>query len=78
MSPLGIKLGVAFGMVATVASFFPIFMLFMGNCFFEQGCGKHEDLQILGVVLVSCIVGLAVAWTVARVSGIVVSRRHQV
>jgi len=77
MSTLGIKLGVALGMVATVASFFPIFILLLGHCFFEQGCGEHENLQILGVALVSCVVGLAVAWAVARFSGTVVSRGHR-
>ena len=72
MSTLAIKLGVAFGMVAAIASFFPIFMFLMGDCISEQ-CGEHEGFLILGVFLLSCIVGVVTAWAVARVSRIMVS-----
>jgi hypothetical protein len=51
MSTLPVKVGVALGMVATVVSFFPIFKLSMGECFFEQGCGRHENVQVIGVAL---------------------------
>jgi hypothetical protein len=66
MNALRVKVGVALGMAATVAALFPIFKLTMGHCFFEQGCGEHENLQLIGVVLASCMVGLAVAWIAAR------------
>jgi len=65
VSTLAVKVGVAVGMVVAVASFFPLFKLLMGQCFFEQGCGKHENSQVFGVVLASCLVGVVAAWGVA-------------
>lgn len=76
MSRFGLKLGVAVGMATAIASFFPIFHLLMGDCFFEQGCGPHEYLQVIGVALVSCLVGFIAAWAVARLLGILASRRQ--
>jgi len=66
MSTLAVKVGVALGMVATVVSFFPLFRLLMGECFFEQGCGEYENVQVIGVALASCLVGVVAAWGVAR------------
>lgn len=74
MSTLGMKLGVALGMTVTVASFFPILKLTMGHCFFEQGCGKHENVQLLGVLLASWLVGLVTAWAVFRLFRMIASR----
>jgi hypothetical protein len=70
----GVKLGVALGMVTTIATFFPVLKLTMGHCFFEQGCGDHENLQLLGVVLASCLLGLVAAWVAARLYAVVASR----
>lgn len=67
-------LGVVLGMTTTVAAFFPILKLTMGHCFFEQGCGNHENLQLLGVVLASCLSGLVVAWAAARLYSVVAGR----
>ena len=53
MKASGVKLGVVLGMVATIAAFFPLLELTIGRCFFEQGCGEHENLRLLGVVLAS-------------------------
>ena len=74
MNASGVKLGVVLGMVTTVVACFPILKLTMGHCFFEQGCVEHENLQLLGVVLASCLAGLAVAWTAARLYTTISSR----
>jgi hypothetical protein len=74
MNASGVKLGVILGMVTTVAACFPILKLTMGHCFFEQGCGEHENLQLLGVVLASCLAGLVVAWFAAHLYTMVASR----
>jgi hypothetical protein len=66
MSTMAVKVGVALGIVAAVVSFFPLFKLIMGECFFEQGCGEHENAQVIGVALASCLVGVVAAWGVAR------------
>jgi hypothetical protein len=70
----GVKLGVVLGMVTTIGAIFPILKLTMGHCFFEQGCGEHENLQLLGVVLTSCLLGLVAAWVTARLYTMVASR----
>jgi RsiW-degrading membrane proteinase PrsW (M82 family) len=70
----GVKLGVVLGMVTTIAAFFPILKLTMGHCFFEQGCGEHENLRLLGVLLASCLSGLVAAWIAAYLYTMVVSR----
>ena len=74
MNASGVKLGVVLGMVITIAAFFPILKLTMGNCFFEQGCGGHENLQLLGVVFASCVLGLVASWVAARLYTMVASR----
>jgi hypothetical protein len=74
MSATGIRLGVALGMLTTVAAILPIFMLAMGDCFFEQGCGPNEGLKILGVLLASCAAGVVVAVTAAKLHTLVASR----
>ena len=74
MNTLGIKLGVALGMVTTVAALYPIFMLAMGHCFFEQGCDPHEGLKVLGVFLASCVAGVVVALAAAKLYTVVASR----
>jgi len=74
MSTPGIKLGVALGMVTTVAALYPIFMLAMGHCFFEQGCGPHEGLKVLGVFSASCVAGVVVALAAAKLYTVVASR----
>ena len=74
MNASGVKLGVVLGMVTTIATFFPVLKLIMGHCFFEQGCGDHENLQLLGVVLASCLLGLVAAWVAARLYTMVASR----
>jgi hypothetical protein len=66
MSTSGMRLGVALGMVTTVAALYPIFKLAMGHCFFEQGCGPNEGLKVLGVFLASGVAGLAVALAAAK------------
>jgi hypothetical protein len=74
MSTPGIRLAVALGMVTTVAAIYPIFMLAMGHCFFEQGCGPNEGLKVLGVFLASCVAGVIVALAAARLYTGVASR----
>jgi hypothetical protein len=69
-----VKLGVILGMVTAVAAFFPILKLTMGHCFFEEGCGDHENWQLLGVVLASCLSGLVAAWIGAYLCSMVASR----
>jgi hypothetical protein len=74
MSASGIKLGVALGMVTTVATLYPILILAMGDCFFEQGCGPHEGLKVLGVFFASCVAGVVVALATAKLYAVVASR----
>jgi hypothetical protein len=76
MGTPAVKVGVALGMLAAVVSFFPIFILFMGDCFFEQGCGRHENAQVIGIALASGLVGLVAAWGVARLVGMKDRREH--
>ena len=74
MSTPGIRLGVALGMVTTVAALYPIFTLVMGHCFFEQGCGPNEGSKVLGVFLASCVAGVVVALAAAKLYTVVASR----
>jgi hypothetical protein len=74
MSTSGIKLGVALGMITAVALLYLIFKLAMGDCFFEQGCGPHEGLKVLGVFLASGVAGLVVAFVAAGPHTVVASR----
>lgn len=76
MNAVAVKLGVALGMVAAVASFLPLLKLFMGRCFFEQGCGNHETFQLVGVALVSCLVGFIAAWCVVRLARFMTIRKE--
>ena len=66
MSRLSIAAGVMIGTAA--AGLFAIFLFqrFMGNCFFEQGCGPSEDLTIVGIVLAAALMGVCAGWLSAR------------
>jgi hypothetical protein len=77
MSQSGIKLGVAAGMLTTVIVVFPLFKLFLGGCFFEQGCGEYEGMMVLGVILASCAIGGAAAYAVAKLFAKFVARNHE-
>jgi positive regulator of sigma E activity len=77
MSQTGIKLGVAAGMLTTVIVVFPLFKLFLGGCFFEQGCGEYEGMMVLGVILASCAMGGGAAYAVARLFTKFAGRRHE-
>lgn len=66
MSRLSIAVGVLVGIAA--AGLFAIFLFepFMGNCFFEQGCGPNENLTIVGIVLAAALMGGCAGWLSAR------------
>jgi hypothetical protein len=51
------KIGVIAALISTVMVVVPILDLAMGNCFFEQGCGRNEGLMLAGVFAASCLVG---------------------
>ena len=74
MSTPGTKLGVALGMVATSSALYPIFKLAMAHCFFEQGCGPHEGLKVLGVFFASGVAGVVVALAAAKLYTAVANR----
>jgi hypothetical protein len=67
MSGPGTGIAVAAGLLVTVLTVFPLFKLFMGGCFFEQGCGEYEGIQVIGVILVSCIAGMGTAYGLGRI-----------
>jgi hypothetical protein len=64
MSKPATHIGIIAGLIATPFLVFPVLKLFLGHCFFEQGCEPHEDLKVLGAVLAACALGAAIAWIV--------------
>lgn len=73
--PKSLKVGVAVAMIVSFLGLLPILHLFMGQCFFEQGCGEYEDLGLIGVVLASCAIGIFCGWGVARIMTMAAERR---
>lgn len=63
MGTLGGKVGFVTGCAVCAVSFIPISRSILGDCLFEQGCGKHEGLWLavafLAAIGVSVAVGLA-------------------
>lgn len=51
------KVGVATALISAVMVVVPILDLAMGNCLYEQGCGRNEGLMLAGVLAASCLVG---------------------
>jgi len=77
MKSLGPKFGIAVGIVTAPLLVFPLLKLFLGHCFFEQGCGTHEQLKLAGVFLAACVGGLAIGWIVAKLAKAVVEHRSR-
>jgi hypothetical protein len=51
--------------------------LFLGHCFFEQGCGPHEDLKLFGVFLAACALGAGIAWIAGWLTSLALERRRR-
>ncbi len=60
MRALSPRIVVGVGMLVSACLFFPLFQLFLGDCFFEQGCAPHEGAKVLGVLLVAAVAGISV------------------
>jgi hypothetical protein len=65
MKIFGIVLGVAAGLFTAFLLGVPMIELFLGDCFWEQGCEPHEGLKFTGAVLASCLGGLLAGWGAA-------------
>lgn len=76
MASLEIKFGVLIGMVVSFVIFFPMFDWFLGACFYEQGC-EQENLKILGIFTLACLVGCLAGWITARVCAALLKRLQQ-
>lgn len=59
MGTLGGKIGFVAGMVVAVLSATPMIDLFLGSCFWEQGCGRSERLLLACAALAALALGIA-------------------
>jgi hypothetical protein len=74
MNKLSSKLGAVAGFIATPFLAFSLLDLFLGHCFYEQGCGRHEGFKLIGVLLAACAIGFGIGWTVARLFQLIAER----
>lgn len=77
MNAFHTKLSVIIGLISIPFLFVPVLDLLMGNCFFEQGCGEHETLKLLGVFVVTCFAAVCVGWLVSRLARFVQETRDK-
>ena len=75
MSTFGTRLGVAIGLIATPLFTLVIIDLLMGDCLFEQGCGRYENFKLVGAFLAACLVGACVGWLAASLFKLIGKRR---
>jgi hypothetical protein len=59
---LPIRLGVIIGMISLPLIFMQVFDFFLGDCFWETGCGNNEYLIVFGLFLVSVVVSCLIGW----------------
>lgn len=73
MRIIGMVLGVAVGLFAAVWLGVPM----LGDCFWEQGCGRYHDLKVIGAVLASGLGGGLAGWGAASLCRKLVVKRHK-
>lgn len=76
MKAVGVKVGVGTGLLLAPILVLPMLDLFLGHCFYEEGCGRHESFLLLGVVLAACATAGITGWVVAFVISLYVERRQ--
>jgi putative effector of murein hydrolase LrgA (UPF0299 family) len=59
-----LKVGVLSGLLSALFLPVPLIDLFMGGCFYEEGCGNQEWLGLLSVAVATCIVAILTGWLV--------------
>lgn len=69
------KIGFAAGAVMAVFLPLPIINLTMGDCFFEQGCGRYENLKLAAALVASFILAFCFGSVVFRLIALI-ARRH--
>lgn len=57
-----IVVGVAAGFLTSFLLGVPMIEIFLGDCFWEQGCGQYHDLKFIGAVMASGLGGLLAGW----------------
>lgn len=77
LSAFHTKLGVIVGLISIPFLFVPVLDLLMGHCFFEQGCGEHENLKLLGAFVATCFAAVCVGWLVSRLARFVQETRDK-
>jgi hypothetical protein len=77
MSKPASHVGIIAGLIATPFLIFPMLKLFLGHCFFEQGCQPHEGLKLFGVILAACALGAGIAGIVGWLASLVLKRLHR-
>lgn len=65
MKIFGKVLGVAVGLFTALFLGIPMIDVFLGDCFWEAGCGQYHDLKFTGAVLTSGLGGLFAGWGAA-------------
>jgi hypothetical protein len=71
MTSLAVKMGVATGLVVIPCFVLPFIKIFMGDCFFEQGCGRYESLILFGSFVASIATSIGVGWGVFKLIGFI-------
>src|SRR5512138_200926 len=70
MRELGPRVAVGSGLVTTPFLVLPMINLLMGDCFWEQGCGRYESLKLAAAFLAACtggvLVALCIGWVAAK------------
>lgn len=66
---ISVVLGVAVAACAAFFLIFPILDLFTCDSFWEQGCGPHHELQLLGSLAAAGLGGLLAGWAAAVLFG---------
>lgn len=77
MKIFGILLGVAVGLFTAFLLGAPMIELFLGDCFWEQGCEPHHNLKFTGAVLASGFGGSIAGWGAACLFNRLVAKLRQ-
>lgn len=77
MKIFGIVLGVAVGLFTAFLLGLPMIEIFLGDCFWEQGCEPHHNLKFAGAVLASGLGGSFAGWGAASLFNRLVAKLRQ-
>ena len=62
MHKLRIGVGLTVGLLTAALCAVLAFERFMGDCFFEQGCGASENPGLVGILVLASMAGLCAGW----------------